>query len=673
MKPLGNAKVVSIPSRTTTDTNEEGLFFFEIPVRDRRLIISKGGYNSDTLNVIFFKNNSTFFLKEIVIENPIDQINQYISFVVSRRDNNIFHYPIENFHLSGFGNLESILSSNNLVTLKTGLDGQKNIAYRESTDSEMDILYDGIKLDGVKNSLSNLSLLPSLATSDIVITKGGHYKLTASKGVINFIPSISYNNKFSLNIEQSSNNSNAALNGYSSLGYRNGVINGSLDEKDFAVGYSDTSIAEVFTSVDRNSFNIAFTNRKNFDIRLMSFDNMKNYSNQRTKSSVSDTLKNRIIKLSQWSPLTGLITLYGLSQVNNDFSYLINDIITKDYEAWCAGMSLEKDFENSIYTFSTMTNIANAKYFFNVDSLFLERQNSTFSGSAKYFFPSNKRNFNFKSFSIVYTKERTTDIPKTKSSLNMLPNYWDNNSIQLRSSAKIKNYPKLLLFYINMGKVLKSPSIDEILGNRVRSNNYKKGLLPEEKIMFEFGFTFSDNEKSKPQKLKTDFSFFNHNYINKIQRIMISGTASDYLANFGNVNIYGFTNKITYFPKRDWSHSEITISAYSSSDLSFFHSHPALMLSHNTTVSTKYFSMILKMRSEGKKYIHKNSVHGRIETLAIKKANYLDVIIYKNLNYKIFNVSVSLLAENLFFKKIVIDNLNLFDNRYSANIHLTVM
>ena len=61
-----------------------------------------------------------------------------------------FHYPIENFHLSGFGNLESILSSNNLVTLKTGLDGQKNIAYRESTDSEMDILYDGIKLDGVK-------------------------------------------------------------------------------------------------------------------------------------------------------------------------------------------------------------------------------------------------------------------------------------------------------------------------------------------------------------------------------------------------------------------------------------------------------------------------------------------------------------------------------------------
>ena len=34
--------------------------------------------------------------------------------------------------------------------------------------------------------------------SDMVITKGGHYKLTASGGAINFIPTIAYNNKFSL-------------------------------------------------------------------------------------------------------------------------------------------------------------------------------------------------------------------------------------------------------------------------------------------------------------------------------------------------------------------------------------------------------------------------------------------------------------------------------------------
>ena len=75
--------------------------------------------------MIFFKNNTKVILKEFVVDSPLDQINQYISFVVSRRDNNIFHYPIEDLFMSGYGNLESILSTNNLITIKTGLDGQK--------------------------------------------------------------------------------------------------------------------------------------------------------------------------------------------------------------------------------------------------------------------------------------------------------------------------------------------------------------------------------------------------------------------------------------------------------------------------------------------------------------------------------------------------------------------
>ena len=84
--------------------------------------------------------------------------------------------------------------------------------------------------------------------------------------------------------------------------------------------------------------------------------------------------------------MTGLVTLYGISQSNNDFNYFGNDTIFKVYKSWGGGMSLEKDFENSLYTFSTMTNIVDAKYYFNADSIYFERQNSIFSGSAKYFF-----------------------------------------------------------------------------------------------------------------------------------------------------------------------------------------------------------------------------------------------------------------------------------------------
>ena len=75
----------------------------------------------------------------------------------------------------------------------------------------------------------------------MVITKGGHYKLTASQGAINSIPIVSYENKFSLNIEQSNDNPNTDLNGYASLGYKYGTLNGGLASKEFAIVYKDTN------------------------------------------------------------------------------------------------------------------------------------------------------------------------------------------------------------------------------------------------------------------------------------------------------------------------------------------------------------------------------------------------------------------------------------------------
>ena len=671
--PLEKVKVVSLPSKISADTNKEGLFVIEIPVRDRKLIVSKAGYHTDTLNVIFFKNNSVITLREFIIENPLENINQYISFVVSRRDNNIFHYPIEDLFLSGYGNLESILSKNTFITTKTGLDGQKKISYRESTGSDMDLLYDGIKLDGMKNSLRNLSIVSGLAISDLVLTKGGHYRLTASQGAINFIPSINYNNKFSLNIEQSNNNPNAAIDGYGSLGFKYGLINGSIAGKEFAVAYSDTNAPEVFTNIERNSYNIAYTNAKNLDVRFMSFDNIKNYSNQRTNSSISDTVKNKIVKLSQWSPLTGLITLFGLSQNNKDTSYLIDDFIAKDYKSWGGGMSIEKDFENSVYTFSTISNVADISYIFNLDSIFIERQNSIFSGSVKYFFPSNERNINLKNLSFVYTKERTTDIPKPISSLYIKDNYWDNTSIQIRSSVKSKKFPRITLGYINVGNVLRTPSIDEVANNRVRILNPKKGLAPEKKSIYEMGFSFNDKTKTKPQKFKIDFSCFGHIYTNRINRILISGTSLYYPVNVGNISIYGFNNKLVYFPKWSWAHFETTVSGYSTPDFSFFPSHSAILVNHHTFFSTKYFDILIKLRSEGGKYISFINGSSIIQTIELDPANYVDVMIYKNVNYKIFNLAVSLSAENLQSKKLVIDNMNLFNNRYSVNVHLSIL
>ena len=153
---LANVKIFSLPSKTSTVSDEDGLFSFSIPIRDRKLVLSKSGYHADTLNAIFFKNNTVITLKEVVIEDPLENIKKYISFIVSRRDKNIFHFPIEDLSLSGIGNLESILSSNTSILTYTSLDGQKRIIHRQFSDEDMDLLYDGIKLDGLKLSLIHI-------------------------------------------------------------------------------------------------------------------------------------------------------------------------------------------------------------------------------------------------------------------------------------------------------------------------------------------------------------------------------------------------------------------------------------------------------------------------------------------------------------------------------------
>ena len=61
------------------------------------------------------------------------------------------------------------------------------------------------------------------------------------------------------------------------------------------------------------------------------------------------------------------------------------------------------------------------------------------------------------------------------------------------------------------------------------------------------------------------------------------------------------------------------------------------------------------------------------DDVELQQSNYLDILLYKNFNYKIFNFSFSLNAENLQSKKLFIDGVNLFNNRYSANVHLTIM
>ena len=218
--------------------------------------------------------------------------------------------------------------------------------------------------------------------------------------------------------------------------------------------------------------------------------------------------------------------------------------------------------------------------------------------------------------------------------------------------------------------------MDEVINNGVRISNQKSALFPEQNSIIEFGFTFDKQKTTNPINFKTDMSFFSHNYTNKIKRILLSGTSSSYPVNAGNISVYGYDINILFYPKWDWIHFETMLARYSSSDYSLFPSHPPIALSQQAYIKTRYFNVIIKMRSESEKYISVRDVSlsaQNVDDVKLQQANYLDIMLYKNLNYKIFNLSISLKAENLQSKKLFIDGVNLFNNRYSANVYLTIM
>ena len=65
---LSGVSIVSLPSSSSTKTNAEGSFYFDIPVDDKKITFNLSGYASDTINAVLYKNDSKVVLKKIIQE-----------------------------------------------------------------------------------------------------------------------------------------------------------------------------------------------------------------------------------------------------------------------------------------------------------------------------------------------------------------------------------------------------------------------------------------------------------------------------------------------------------------------------------------------------------------------------------------------------------------------------
>ena len=122
---LSNVRVESLPSKTTTKTDENGMFFFDIPIKDKKLSFDLNGFYPKDINVIPYNNDTVIKLVKIIEVNYLDSINTSIRFVVSRDGDNITSYDMNDMLQRGFNRTESVVHWDKSIMVEKKMNGKK--------------------------------------------------------------------------------------------------------------------------------------------------------------------------------------------------------------------------------------------------------------------------------------------------------------------------------------------------------------------------------------------------------------------------------------------------------------------------------------------------------------------------------------------------------------------
>ena len=213
---LLNVRIESLPSKTTTKTDENGMFFFEIPIKDKRLSFNLNGFHPKELNVIPYKNNTVIELVKIIEVNYLDSINTSIGFILSRDGDNISSYDMNDMLLRGSNRIESVIHWDKSIMVEKKMNGNKMFRIDGLPSDEMDVLFGGVKINNIEGPLNTLVPISDTGLSEIIISKGGYSKFSASSESIQYLPIMNYENKLSINGYSNTDN-NSELDGFGGI------------------------------------------------------------------------------------------------------------------------------------------------------------------------------------------------------------------------------------------------------------------------------------------------------------------------------------------------------------------------------------------------------------------------------------------------------------------------
>ena len=221
-EPLSNVNITSNPSKSGTQTDQDGRFYFVVPITDHQLLFQYIVYETLRRNVVLFKNESKVILKETIIEldSLVVEENKIKQFDSDKEKNSVTYIDSENLVNKGATDLADGVYFDQSIILNETITGRKTLSIRGSASNELAIFYDGIRINRIGDPMVDLSVFPTSSFNGIEILKGSHESAMSSSGSINLIPNVIYRNNISFK-QQFGTYDYGGYDGVGSLSFKN--------------------------------------------------------------------------------------------------------------------------------------------------------------------------------------------------------------------------------------------------------------------------------------------------------------------------------------------------------------------------------------------------------------------------------------------------------------------
>lgn len=670
---LSGVSIVSLPSSSSTKTNAEGSFYFDIPVDDKKITFNLSGYASDTINAVLYKNDSKVVLKKIIQVNYLDSINTKIRFVLSRGKKNEIVFVKNDLSNRGIFTTEDMIRYDSRVIFLNNQIDQLMFYVKGFDVKNMRKLYNNLRVDYLRDPTNSVNVISNQGLSQITITSGGFNKVIASPGLINFSPSIDYKNEISLNIGRINENGNNE-DGFATLATRYASLNGGFGIRENNIlSIKDSLKTTVLDNNYSEYSNIAITNRRNLEIILSGFSNRGQFLNPAENDTSESTSNNIMLKVDQWSPLTGRISLFGSNQQLYGTEKNSINHIRKNDKCSSLGFLFENDIDNFLFTFSTVSTLINSDWVIGEKRLQMERQVSLFTGSTQIFFNKPNSGMYIKYLKMIFSKERTADVPDVISTLKTKPNYWDLSSFQFSTSmAGSKNLQRS--FYLDFGIYSSVPDIENTIKTFSGVSLFGDSLdvLPQKHSTISFGTSAKKVFKKYNWAYSFDIDFFDHFYNDKRNHVPILGSKTTYPMNIGDVRLSGFTVQFQLEPYARRLKLASHISTHRTNDFSKFQFLSKNVVDNEITFLNRYFNITLKVTSSGKRFFKVISEEDLLLNYEFSSQKSYMLKASRTFVFRWFHITTSFSGENLNVQPIQIGNIMTNERKYFLDVNLVI-